>query len=572
MKKEFILLFSLVLLTACGPAEDDPGQAVDKESEVSVKNAEEMREELLAGFEVPRIEELKYKEDPPVYFYLFTHTEDHINHELSEDRYWRIGEMLEDAVKENPDMPLTWTIEFQGADAQTLLERNEKTGVVDYVNELQENGLVEPGYHAHHDPTYMERPQNDLKVDSSFEEVYEAISTWVTCEKDPLVGGCVSKEGGGIQAIKEAFGAPQVVTGVGTIGEVLIERSAGSKAINEELPDRLLGFGFADHGASTKIPGYAENREAFMNLMAPNNDTSSGAFWMDNAVRINDGIPLQELGTINLLDGPKDAEKDLALIERTRPEIMNVIVASKYIYTRTGTSPTKWAYAHSDDPELPKDQQNSENDIKKNYILIAEAFDLVVDFVKGEGGEFVSSQELVDLYTSKDYWEVDDEELLNMTIWFLNEWDGAPPAWVYDGSDYYSLSDYFYFLYGSLGFGDEIESEEIMRKYYGPWEIALEEVDGATVMVDEFLEMLEEVEFENRSIPVSFKLAGGKLEPAQVLYAMALYSLSLEMDLKEEALAIPAMTTAPETFFQLNTLGCEGCLDTVWSLKPARFQ
>jgi len=39
-----------------------------------------------------------------------------------------------------------------------------------------------------------------------------------------------------------------------------------------------------------------------------------------------------------------------------------------------------------------------------------------------------------------------------------------------------------------------------------------------------------------------------------------------------ESIAVPKTDAVPETYYTLEDLGCTDCLDTAWSLKPARFQ
>ncbi|HEY5625593.1 MAG TPA: hypothetical protein VIT93_03790 [Dehalococcoidia bacterium] len=82
----------------------------------------------------------------PSYLFLFTHTEDQFNHDLSEERYWRLGSVMEEIAADYPDLGMTWTIEFQGADAETVLNRNSETGLADYLLSLKDRGLVEFGY------------------------------------------------------------------------------------------------------------------------------------------------------------------------------------------------------------------------------------------------------------------------------------------------------------------------------------------------------------------------------------------------------------------------------------------
>lgn len=510
--------------------------------------------------------------NPPLYLYAFTHTEDHINHALSEARYWQIGQMVEELTAEFPGLPFSWMIEFQGADAKTVTDRNDETGLVDYLLSLNEQGFVEFGYHAHHDPNYNNRPQKELGIAPSFQEVYSALKTWVTCEKDPLLGGCVESTGGGLQAILNTFGQVEIVTGVGYDDGFLIERSAGSQVIKNYLPERLLGFGLPDHGAAIRDQGYSESRNALLALLTPTHETSSGTYWMDNAVRINDGVPLDGIESIRVRDGARSAQRLLEGLDAARPHVLNVGLADKYIYTKTGTSPTKWAYANVDDPELPEEWLNSEQEIAKNYTLTEEGLRFLMEYMSEQvnGSQFVSSDEVVDLFTSEDYWEVDADELEQIALWIVNEWDDAPPEWVYDGEDFYSLTDAWMLL--TAGLNNVYLEQGPISTTYAPWS-GLEQITDATnVAYEDIIAFVDEVSVIQNRLDVAHEIGEEYLSLTQSLYAMAYAYAMKAQGVATGMIEIPAVDRFPESYHLLEELGCGGCFDTTWSLKPARFQ
>lgn len=544
MKKLLPLLALSLLFTACTQS----GQVSSEDFEIP---------------EGPSLHEVSY-EEAPLYFYLFTHTEDHFNHELSEDRYWRGGAMLEALYEKNPDLDITWTIEFQGADAQTVAERNEQTGLVDYLMELNEKGLVEFGYHAHHDPTYNNRPQKQLPENPTWDEVYEAISTWVSCEKDPLRGGCVAETGGGLLAVLDAFGQVEVVSGVGLTDGALIERSAGSQAIKDLLPDHWLGFGFPDHGGTIEEDNYIETRDALMALLSPTADTSSGTLWMDNSIRINDGAALQGSDSIPLKEGAETTQTAVESLDRSRPILLNVGFVDKYVYTRRGTSPTKWGYANADEPELPDKYLNSPERIDQYYQAIEEALDAILKY----DATFVNSDEAVELFVSEEYWEVTEEELIQMSHWILNEWDETPPAYAYDGLNYYSLTD-FAFLALAHYQGESLDG--IVSEKIGPWSRNVAATDELSLQTQDLYEWMSRVSLD-AAFPESLTVGKTELSSAQVLYALAMVTAAQAQNTELSEITIPATQTAPASYDLLETLGCIDCLDTSWSLKPARFQ
>lgn len=509
--------------------------------------------------------------DPPLYLYLFTHTEDHINHTLSEERYWHVGAFLEKIRQEHPSLPLTWTIEFQGADAATVADRNAETGLLDYLLNLHEQDLVEFGYHAHHDPTYNNRPQKDLSDDPTFSEVYDAMTQWLLCEKDPLFGDCLSPDGGGLQTILQHFGQVEVVTGVGYSDGFLIERSAGSQVIREQLPDRLLGFGLPDHGSALNDRGYDEARLGLLTLLTPTNETSSGTYWMDNAIRINDGAPLSQLESLQVKDGALNLKSQLSTSRLDRSHVLNVHIADKYIYTKAGTSPTKWAYANPTDPELPDEWLNSER-IREGYYEsthsgLAFLTDLMAD--SDNGSQFVSSDEVVNLFTSDDYWQVDQDELEQLALWLLHEWHEAPPNWVYDGEDFYSLTDAWMLL--QSGLNNLYPEHGPISSTYAPWS-GLEQVTPATVVTyEDVMTFAQDVSVIEDRLDVAYEIGDTHVSLTQSLYAMA-YAYVMHVQGVEGRIEIPAVSAFSESYSFLETLGCHGCFDTTWSLKPARFQ
>ena len=101
-------------------------------------------------------------EKHPVYIYLYDHTEDHFNHELSEERFLRVFPMIEQLQKDYPQYYPSFSVQLYGADSWTLSERNPETGVVDFIRKMRDKGVIELGYHGVHEPTYALRQNFEL--------------------------------------------------------------------------------------------------------------------------------------------------------------------------------------------------------------------------------------------------------------------------------------------------------------------------------------------------------------------------------------------------------------------------
>ncbi|PJA45346.1 hypothetical protein CO174_03775 [Candidatus Uhrbacteria bacterium CG_4_9_14_3_um_filter_50_9] len=508
----------------------------------------------------------------PSYLFLFTHTEDPFNHELSEERYWRIGEMVRDVSATYPEVDLTWTIEFMGSDAKTITDRTEETGLVNYLLELKDDGLVEFGYHAHHDPTYANRPQNDLSPTPTYQEAYDAFWTWVTCEKDVLRGGCVEERGGGLEAVYNTFGQVEIVTGLGIGQGVQFERSAGSQVVRTLLPERFVGFGFPDHGATTRDRTYTTTRDALLELLTPTHETSSATIWMDNVLRINDSASLEDINPDPLDDGSENYERELAKLDGTRSIVINTGVASKYLYTEEGTSPTIWGYSNPNSPELPNEFLLSSKEREKAYQLTEEGLTYLAERISEdpEALQFVSTNEVLNLFTSDDYWNVTEDELAQMSLWILNNWDGEPPAWVYDGEDFYSLVDAFALL--AQGLNGAFEPTGVVSEIYGPWSLSEPSTTSVSVSARDLSTLASDDLFTNNRMQERYMVGDQTLTATQILYAWSYLFTANQMNVEVETISIPSTNSAPETYDLLENLGCTDCLDTTWSLKPARFQ
>jgi len=564
------VIVAVLLWALLAPGESSTTDGLGVEQNIE----EEAEKGAVVDFEIPAGPALldEVQQDAPSYLYLFTHTEDPFNHDLSEERYWRVGEMIRDAARAYPAAELTWTIEFQGSDAKTIADRNEETGLVEYLLELKDEGLVEFGYHAHHDPTYQNRPQNRLPSNPTYEEAYDALWSWITCVKDVNRGGCIEERGGGLEAIYETFGQVEIVTGLGLGEGTQIERSAGSQAVRELLPGRYLGFGFPDHGAVIKDPAYAGARDALLEILTPTHETSSGTLWMDNAIRINDAASLEGIDAEPLKEGSASYERELKELDGTRSIVINAGIASKYLYTASGTSPTKWGYVNADSPELPDELVLSPKEQEKAYQLTKQGLEYLAQQVNEDPDalQFVSSNDVVNLFMSADYVEVDEEELYQMALWVLNNWDGAPPSWVYDGEDFYSLADTFALL--ARGLNGEFEQTAVVSEVYGPWSLSQIESEATTVSVDELRTLATTDLYTDWRMKEQYEIGDVALTSAQVLYAWSYLFAANQAQVDITHVPIPEMQSAPETYELLETLGCHDCLDTTWSLKPARFQ
>jgi|GEM_PF-2434165 hypothetical protein len=582
-----LLAVAVMALVACsdaGPAPWSPIKARDGGTSVEGGSFFEAGAPPTGKFQpkpVPELNTTAKSNSEPFYFYLFTHTEDPFNHELSEERYLRLVPEVAKVAKENPDAHLSWTIEFMGSDANTVAERNPQTGVVDLIKEHMADGVIEIGYHAHHDPNYQNRPQTQFTNNSSWEELVSGMDSWVSCRKDLAQGGCVSDTGGGVVTIQDIFGEAKLVSGLFTYNDMETDGPWAVHALRKYLPGRLLGFGFSDHSPKSKDPTRQAALKALMTLMTPSVETSGSLVWIDDVIRMHDGDPLNDVTGVGLKEGKDFLAKKLAKVDRARPHVLNVGIASKYIYTPKGMSPTQYGYLNTAAPQLKNPLSRQE--IETNYQTAKTSLQyLAKDVVRDNPGtRFVGNDDLIQMVAPAEYWQVSKDKLDVLARWLLLKWTDRPPAFVSDGTDFYSLRDLFILLAKAIA-SDYPQSVELTFAY-GPFEevmdtdaLGLDAADlktAAKSITDTLAPTKQWQLTPKNTLTSTYQVGGQSLTVTQLLYAMAQLYASTVANTPLNTFEVPATQSMPETLAIMAGLSCtDRCQGTIWSLKPARIR
>ncbi|RME81757.1 MAG: hypothetical protein D6775_12765, partial [Caldilineae bacterium] len=576
------LMLSMLLFTGNAFAHFVPGNTVNSAAPETKLAAQH------TPTPVPQADSGATASEQPLYFFLFTHTEDPFNYELSEERYVRFVPEVEERAATHPDAHLTWTIMFQGSDAQVVADRNPQTGVVDLLRAANQAGVVEFGYHAHHDPTYLNRPQTGFSNDSSWEELVNGMVDWLGCVKDVTRGGCIAPTGGGISAVLDNFGPVQAVSGAFLQSDVAYEGGPTSYAVTKFLPDRLVGFGYPDHGPFASDQKRAAVA-ALMERLTPTTETSSTVFWADNVIKMTGGSPIDGTRGIDPLRGPRYAQGMLAGLDRSRPNVVLTGLASKYLYTKQlpQNSPTIYGYAHPDSPQLPPELLNSPAEKERFYQQSLDTLDYLLDEVlpANPGSRFIDSADLVQMVAPPPYWSLSPGQIAALAHWALANWTDRPPDWVSDGTDYYSLRDLFTLLVLALAQGDVRASGEkiSLPTAYGPLEAA--DAAGeitlsrqaivalATQLAPDFAPEPGWQVTPRAMIQPVYATAAGRITAAQLSYGMAAVYAADYAGTPVASVTLPATQAMPVTYDLLRQIGCLAtCTGTAWSFKPARLQ
>ncbi len=540
----------------------------------------------------------------PVYIYLFTHTEDHINHELSEERFWRTLPLLESYRKKYPQYNPTCVFQFYGADAQSISDRHpaggtinveKRVGLVDFIRGFRDRGVIEIGYHGAHEPTYTNNPFRNIRgrnAAPTWEEVAALGEEFFSRYRHPYTGDRDASRIGGLAKVEEVFGTTKVLSGLPR-GDANIVNMA------EKYSQAEVYFGLDNHGpfvANQAQGGYFDAIKTFSSTMSPTPDHAPEIFWMDNKLRTSatDGASRPVGATIP----PRFLTRALSNLDRSKPHVIHMMFAGKGIYTKMGgqpwvtkSSPTQWAYANPNSPELPAKYVRSREEIEATYRGIDATLDYLVTefFPDNPGSRFVSNADLTEIFGTRNFSDVSKQELDSAVESLLSDWEknpSRPPAYVtFHDHGYFSLADMFQLLVNALAdyqAKGELPAKVFLSKMYGP----LGNVEpqtatfpvGADVVLSQSRELQPAVNLTTWSakpeaiVPDKMRLNGGQhVNPAEFLYLMAqVYQNTLRGRAQSQVELKPA-SVAPRTVRMWRDMGFRrtGYMSRFWTLKPA---
>ncbi len=191
----------------------------------------------------------------------------------------------------------------------------------------------------------------------------------------------------------------------------------------------------------------------------------------------------------------------------------------------------------------------------------------------------MNRDDVVELAAPADYWRVTADELDRIARGTLAHWDDAPPDWVSDGVEFYSLRDAIGLLATALANG--MPAELPLRRFYGP----LEGLPGAGTAVPrgDILDLADQVATAAAVsdepwtpvptiLPSGFATTFGTINTAQALYVLAAAYAATADGQTVHGVVVPASDPAPGTADILADLTALAPIDSAWSLKPARIR
>ncbi|MBM3890747.1 MAG: hypothetical protein FJ388_16685 [Verrucomicrobia bacterium] len=281
----------------------------------------------------------------PVYVYLFSHYEDHINIELSEWRIKEVMRILGDAHRAHPER-VAAVGEFYGADSEIFQQRNKESGIVDLFHRAVSEGWYDVGYHGAHEPIYLttQRATRNL-TGKSWPEIYAASHSFYAAHRDLKTGEQDTTRKGGVALMQEVFGPATVLSGAAGA-----TNPPGLLALSDMTGCRVI-FGFTDHGPAMFNQDYIPAVLEIRKLVSPTPETSPDVFWFMGCLITSSHPVRNEVGVIGSELSPNMASRKFERLDRTRVAVPHMICGTKFIYARA--SPTEYAYASPDRIALP---------------------------------------------------------------------------------------------------------------------------------------------------------------------------------------------------------------------------
>jgi hypothetical protein len=525
----------------------------------------------------------------PVYAYLLSTHDDHINDGLSSERYQVLLPVMETLGEEHPELRPSLTVLLNGA---VINEQGDETeGVLADLSAAVDAGWVDIGYSAFHEPTYDTNPV--YSPDYGTREWYLRVSDlnrMLAHARDPLTGVDQSGEGGLLAVVSE-LGDVEVVTGVGTDAAQLHVLDA------HETEAVVLGIADGPKGITTMVGNPYQGTVVAM--LSEDPVAPYGIYWQGDRLQMAlDDVGLDPYPAKN---GSSGLDHFTSGLDRRRVNVVPVLVADTYTYCDPSgvsggdlvLSPTEWAYDHTDSPQLPVEGIVPEGERLAYYDATCATLEwLAQGLLPGSGGRFVSSSGLRDMVdpgtgvavSAAELAAASDDLIVRRNELQYPDWVGI--SWGYCRGDYqyFSLADMYGLLVQALaGFQEEerLPPSVDLVKVHGPREEAPPSQPWNKLLlrsvVTEAAGQLDDMTSESWRVE-PFNVIPSRISPGGVeMNAMEFLLLMAEVYLvlfEDETTSNPLINLFPTLQWPVTraALDLEGRLTDMgdsWTLKPA---
>jgi hypothetical protein len=486
--------------------------------------------------------------------------------------------------------------EFSGAFAEQLTKTTTAKGYLKQLRDLADAGIVDIGYVGENEPTYRSRPRARLTKDMGAEqrwlEQHKAAEHFLNDYKDPLTGQPDAARPGGVRAVSEILGEPNIF---GTFAALGAEapyfhelRRMNIQAVMPGFPDPYFTMGI--HGYRTSAT------EIGAKAMAPVPQASSELFWDNNFLRAS-FTTSEDIRGFSSSEGKDALAALLKKLDRSRVRLLQIEVVGYSRYLNKwpdGTpklNPLAWAYDHPDEPDLPSGVRvfMGVTEVQKEYDSEEQALRwLFSDFLPANpGSRVVGPKDLMKMARTPVGSDVSAATLVEA----LKDWQARSSkelnmsaTYVSAAANYYTAADLFQLLVNNLAAmaRDGKRPEKVrLTNIYGP--IFLEQSESTPPAIElparEVMRIAATLApgmndqtwkpVPSNAVPTTINVNGTRVNPAQFLALMVDAYLAPSPDTIVRLRYLVPQTTPGYLFPRQNATWDGG---NIWTLRPAALK
>jgi hypothetical protein len=405
----------------------------------------------------------------PVYIFLSSTVDDHINTDISEDRIRRMVGMLEKVRAQAPSAGINATLLFSGAMSEQL-EKQNGDQLLDFIKASRNSGLLHAGYDGSNEPSSVRHPLMDFTGATNAEDRWSrrlaSADQVLTAARDPLTGALLPNGSGGLKKMQEVFGPASYIRGVflvlhNSLGP-MVEVGSDTEIVHalERLNTNAVMEGIADsspaHAGSSNYRGWVA---ALSTVLGADPDSSPELFWQDGRLRSSEDGK-SDLRLFRASAGVVSLKKALAGMDRSRIRILHIQIANQTNHAKPMPTharpdvPLTYAYLHPEQPKYPAELRHSKAETDAAYAneeavlhYLAAEF-----FPANPGSRFVSSEDLKRMTPPAWGYDLGTDKLRAAVQEMLAAWGDAPqpPKFLRVEGHFLSEADLFGVLADAL--------------------------------------------------------------------------------------------------------------------------
>ncbi|HBY62693.1 MAG TPA: hypothetical protein DEH78_22960 [Solibacterales bacterium] len=529
----------------------------------------------------------------PVYVYLESRIDDHLNPEIGDQKLRRTVSLLERLRQSNPRFRPSCVYSVTGAVSQLFSTYNAGNKIVDSMKAAVTGEVIEVGYDGAAEPTDRQRPRPNFRTGNSPEDRWRARSqaldwfltefkNFITGEPDPTVAG-------GLKRTQEVFGEVVWISGVseelgGDPELVHLLNRYNRSAILPGLPE-------SHTYPARNVHGYAGSISGISDLMSPEPGYAPEVFWQDGHLRISETSG-PAVKPFVALDGPEKLKELLSKLDRSRPHVIRVRLGPDRLHLKAdflaaNPSPVRYCYETPKFARIPVEALRPQEEVDAGFRQEETLLRWLAEdyFPANPGSGFVSAAALRRMAAASHPEQVSIASLRAAAANLVKRWKGTvPSAYAQAGPDSYSLADMFLLLANALATAHrtgQVPASVPLTPVYGPLQMTDElgpnagEVTAGAIAAkaSELTGQLNDRTWKpvpSNAVPEWVTVDGIKLTCAQFLRLMAeaimAPSPAATLPVRMSGVYSEASSIYPYSARRHSEMGA------TWTLKPARLR